>query len=594
MTKPLSEQVKFTQEGAGTVERLASDKLREWVSVKDFGVIGDGVTDDSDALETALHSGMPITMDAATIKISRKIAIAAPSALRILARGAVIINASAADIEAVLDIEVLPGFEHRIDGKLTINGNSKAFLGLRIWNKSAVGFPGGYADVVLNDVEVRNIRRASTAFSNGDGIIIRGGFQRVQINRPVVKGVALAAGAGVPGSVGVSGIAVFGTDTGYPIHTIINDPLIDSIYSEDAAYSHDQDGIRIFGPHATASGYRNSTAVVNGGQFRNCWGRSIKLQTDTGVVSSCNFSAYEGPTGGRSSEIDFQVGSGAVRDISCYYSGANALPTEVVSFQPSEMWESFAGVLSGAKIFTTSLLQQVVSTYPRASTQHQTVVRDVDVIGPITRLFEFRVWLNKSAALVSGCTINNAIEGLVRVVASGLAGSPYTGTVSVRDCVNLGSAVALVTDRVSGVAATAKVSDVGCVGFLSQAGFGETVTPKGGALRVAALIGEDENTGALRIASASIADGATADFEVRGYSGTTAAAIVSFGLNNQSHALLGISSAGVIKMAGGTAIEVGTTTEPATGTFRIWFSGGVLKVKNAAGSTRQCTIFFMG
>ena len=41
------------------------------------------------------------------------------------------------------------------------------------------------------------------------------------------------------------------------------------------------------------------------------------------------------------------------------------------------------------------------------------------------------------------------------------------------------------------------------------------------------LIGNDEKTGALRISSATIADGATADFAVQGYNGTTAAAIVS-------------------------------------------------------------------
>lgn len=47
MTKPLSEQVRFTQDGAGAVERLASEKLKELVSVKDFGAVGDGVAADT-------------------------------------------------------------------------------------------------------------------------------------------------------------------------------------------------------------------------------------------------------------------------------------------------------------------------------------------------------------------------------------------------------------------------------------------------------------------------------------------------------------------------------------------------------------------
>lgn len=69
MTKPLSEQVRFTQDGAGAVERLASEKLKEWVSVKDFGAVGDGVTDDTQAFidaNTFAPAGMPIYVPAGT------------------------------------------------------------------------------------------------------------------------------------------------------------------------------------------------------------------------------------------------------------------------------------------------------------------------------------------------------------------------------------------------------------------------------------------------------------------------------------------------------------------------------------------------
>jgi hypothetical protein len=145
-----SNQVAYTPAGANAVVTTVQTKLRESVSVKDFGAVGDGVANDTTAIQAALTyanslSGTTIFVPEGTYKCTSSLNIYAGTTL-----------------EGEGKTNSILSFNNTGDGiksTFAINSSSAANINLnnlRIINTNASNIGGGYVDVGGTFVNVFN------------------------------------------------------------------------------------------------------------------------------------------------------------------------------------------------------------------------------------------------------------------------------------------------------------------------------------------------------------------------------------------------------------------------------------------------------
>lgn len=133
----------FTQNGLGAVNRTATSKMREPVSVKDFGAIGDGITDDTGSIQTALDSGA--------------IAIYLPS-------GTYIVSSIVANQVKLFGEGIIKWKDNTSSPMITLNGDGCSLHGI-VLDGNALGQTSSTAMVVTTSAE--NLVVENCTFKNG-------------------------------------------------------------------------------------------------------------------------------------------------------------------------------------------------------------------------------------------------------------------------------------------------------------------------------------------------------------------------------------------------------------------------------------------
>lgn len=175
----------YTAQGMGAVERSVSDKVEEGISVKDFGAVGDGITDDTIAFQNALSTHDSISIPSGSYLISSTLEVGNFKTLSGQGQGSVIQCQS--DSFDAIHMVGKSGVIH----SLRIEGGDTA---IKLYGKTTE-----CTQNLISDVQIIAPKTGLVldGYQDGNDPCYWNVFRNILIEQPLVQGVLLTkSGAG--------------------------------------------------------------------------------------------------------------------------------------------------------------------------------------------------------------------------------------------------------------------------------------------------------------------------------------------------------------------------------------------------------------
>lgn len=352
------------------------------------------ITDYSDIIRNALLGGRDILFSAGKVyPITSKISATITRGINIDGNGSTILYTGEAALDRMFEISHSIALDHNII-RLKLDGNMKSSTTMRI--HSTVLNSVGESNFYSNQLSIVNCRK-SLSSQPGDGFHLRGSFRSSIFENVFVENICMASGVGKPGVAGVAGIVITHmTDTCFPTFMELRNPIIRKVWSEDPDYTMDQDGIKFFSGNDSKTSKKNgSKLTVYGGEFKNCWGRSIKTQCRYTLVIGTHFKRNEGnSTDSGNGEVNIQTGNGLVSGATFHYENG-CTGGVCVSFDNGAGYDNVGGSVKDCEVYldASTILKTFVSNYPRDGSNQTIIATGNKIFGKAYRF---------SASLVNG------------------------------------------------------------------------------------------------------------------------------------------------------------------------------------------------